>query len=88
MRDRLKLSNLDQPTQAHARRDTIPFPPSGRLDTGHSPFHAPFHAWAPREHLDTIAHVESALEHAERQLSNLRALLGMDAPEGDDHRAA
>ncbi len=84
MRDRLKLSNLDQPTQTHARRDTIPFPPSGRLDAGHSPFHA----WAPREHLDTIANAESALEHAERQLSNLRALLGMDAPEGDDHRAA
>ena len=82
MRDRLKLSKLDQPTQAHARRDVIPFAPSS------PPEHAPFHAWSPRDPIDTIAQAESALEHAQRQLDNLRALLGMDTPEGDDHRAA
>jgi hypothetical protein len=78
MRDRLRLNRLNDPSPAHGRRDAIPFRAPAQA--------APFHAWRPREDLDTIANAESALDHAQRQLDNLRALLGQDRE--DDPRAA
>lgn len=92
MRDRLRLRNLDEnqkgPAGPKPGRDSIPFP--GAADDSHPQVlpNAPFQAWRPRDEHDAIANAESALEHAERQLANLRALLGMEAPEENDPRAA
>lgn len=92
MDDRLRLNRLDENQRGPMRaggspRDAIPFP--GANDNREMPLApAPFHAWRPRDDRDTIANVESALEHAERQLANLRALMGEETAEGDDPRAA
>ncbi len=92
MRDRLRLNRLDEnqkgPARTGPQRDAIPFPGAADDQVVSPLTPAPFRAWRPRDGQDTIASVESALEHAERQLANLRALLGEDAPDSSDPRAA
>lgn len=44
-------------------------------------------AWRPRNdwhpgELDSIAHVERAQQHVDRQMENIRAILGMNPPDG------
>lgn len=51
---------------------------------------APARTWRPRNNwqpgaldaMDSIGHVESALEHVERQFENLKILLHLDDPKG------
>lgn len=59
--------------------------------TGEGSFpEAPARTWRPRnnwqpgahESMDSIAQVESALEHVERQFENLKILLHLDDPQG------
>ncbi len=95
MRDRLRLQNLDLGSRGKPERarEVLPFPgegsngPRGVL-RDEAITNAPFQSWRPRDAGDSIANAESALAHVERQMANLRALMGMDAPEGDDPRAA
>ncbi|GEM_PF-1354993 len=76
---------------------------TGSIDTGSlrlvpcdsSPQDGFARTWKPRnnwqpgmtESMDIIEHTENAFDHVERQLQNLRALLGMDQPT-DGPRAA
>ncbi|MFO0855796.1 MAG: hypothetical protein U0640_00390 [Phycisphaerales bacterium] len=41
----------------------------------------PTNNWHPGE-LDSIANVERAQQHVDRQMENLRAILGMPSPDG------
>lgn len=41
----------------------------------------PTNDWHPGE-LDSITHVERAQQHVDRQMENLRAILGMSSPDG------
>ena len=95
MRDRLRLNNLHlrpRGVTAHADLDSgMRFPGASAGADSQSPSQPPFapmHAWRPRLGADSIENAESALDHAERQMANLRALLGMEDQDPDSPRAA
>jgi hypothetical protein len=77
------ISDSESSRPAQPASDAIPFG-----DARPRAAWQPRAAWNPASNtFDSIAHAESALDHVEKQMTNLRALLGMDQPTTDDRAA-
>lgn len=67
-----------------------------RLAEGDADAALPGRIWQPRnnwrpgmtDEFDSIAHAQRAMEQVERQMQNLKMLLGTSGPDEDEHRAA
>jgi hypothetical protein len=79
--------------RSDATLDALPTATLRLTGEGHLP-EAPARTWRPRNNwtpgrdqpMDSIAHVESALEHVERQFENLKILLHLDdSLQGQNH---
>jgi hypothetical protein len=77
-----------------AQADETPEPRQSKGGVDVIPFHTLPCPWQPRakfdperREFDSVANAESALEHVERQMMNIRSLLGMNQGASDGRAA-